>query len=190
MHWSKRPSPFVLSRASCRPRFLPGFRTQWLLVAVTSNTNHPSSTAQITRESSRNRSDSLEEEKEGITCAITKDRSKPALTQVTETRNGVMEWREGVGGVWRSGTKKKERWSEEGNEGGKLGGMEGSRWWGPGEHFIFLIDNNGFINGRSFHTPHTVHHWLEFCGRAKKPMRDKKKKKKKAAAKDQKLWKV
>lgn len=52
-------SPLVLSRASCRPRFLPGFRTQWLLVAVTSNTSQPSSAAQITRESSRNRSDSL-----------------------------------------------------------------------------------------------------------------------------------
>lgn len=59
-HWPERHSPFVLSRASCRPRFLPGFRTQWLLVAVTSNTNQPSSAAQITRESSRNRSDSLE----------------------------------------------------------------------------------------------------------------------------------
>lgn len=43
----------------------------------------------------------------------------------------------------------------------------GSRWWGPGEHFIFLIDNNGFINEQSFHTPHTVHHGLEFCGRAR-----------------------
>lgn len=52
----------MLSRASCRPRFLPGFRTQWLLVAVTSNTSHPSSAAQITRESSRNRSDSLDKE--------------------------------------------------------------------------------------------------------------------------------
>lgn len=60
IHWSEWHSPFVLSRASCRPRFLPGFRTQWLLVAVTSNTNQPSSAAQITRESSRNKSDSLE----------------------------------------------------------------------------------------------------------------------------------
>lgn len=59
--WSKWPSPFVLSRASCRPRFLPGLRTQWLLVAVTSNTSHPSSAAQMTRESSMNRSDSLDE---------------------------------------------------------------------------------------------------------------------------------
>lgn len=31
-------------------------------MAVTSNTSHPSSAAQITRESSRNRSDSLDEE--------------------------------------------------------------------------------------------------------------------------------
>lgn len=124
----------------------------------------------------------------GIICAITKDRSKPVLTQVTETRSGVMEWREGVRGVWRSGTKK-ERWSEEENEGGRLGGMEGSRWWGPGEHFIFLIDSNGFINGQSFHTPHTVHHWLEFCGRAKKSMGEIKKKKKQLQ-KTQKFWKV
>lgn len=48
------------------------------------------------------------------------------------------------------------------------GGEEGSRWWGPGEHFIFLIDNNSFINGRSFHMVHTVHHRLEFSGRTRK----------------------
>lgn len=65
-------SPFVLSRASCRPRFLPGFRTQWLLVAVISNTSQPSSAAQITRESSRKRSDSLEEENEGLYARLQK----------------------------------------------------------------------------------------------------------------------
>lgn len=37
-------------------------------------------------------------------------------------------------------------------------GEERSRWGGPGEHFIFLIDNNGFINEQSSHTPHTLHH--------------------------------
>lgn len=35
----------------------------------------------------------------GIIRTITKDRSKPVLTQVTETPSGVMEWSEGVGGV-------------------------------------------------------------------------------------------
>lgn len=82
-----------------------------------------------------------------------------------------MEWRDGVRGVWRSETKR-ERWSEKESEGGRWGGRVGSRWWGPGEHFIFLIDNNGFINERSFHTLHTVHHWLEFCGTARKPKRE------------------
>ncbi|TNN45306.1 hypothetical protein EYF80_044491 [Liparis tanakae] len=55
---------------SCRPRFLPGFRTQWLLVAVTSNTNQPSSAAQITRESSRTRSDSLEDTEEEFAVKV------------------------------------------------------------------------------------------------------------------------
>lgn len=57
--WHECLLPFAVSRASCRPRFLLGFSTQWLLVAVMSNTNHPSSAAQITLESSRKRSDSL-----------------------------------------------------------------------------------------------------------------------------------
>lgn len=35
----------------------------------------------------------------GIIRTITKDRSKPVLTQVTETPSRVMEWREGVRGV-------------------------------------------------------------------------------------------
>lgn len=54
-------SPSVLSRASCRPRLCPGFKTHWLLVTVKSNTSQPSSAAQMTLESNRNRSDSLEE---------------------------------------------------------------------------------------------------------------------------------
>lgn len=62
--------PSKLSRASWRPRFLPGFRTQWLLVAVMSKTSHPSSAAQITRESSRNRSESLMERKEMLVTSI------------------------------------------------------------------------------------------------------------------------
>ncbi len=79
-----------------------------------------------------------------------------------------MEWTEGLRGVWwseteRDGARKRVK------ESGRWGGRVGSRWWGPGEHFIFLIDNNGFINERSFHTLRTVHHWLEFCGRARKP---------------------
>lgn len=59
------PSPVMVSKASCSPRFLPGFRTQWLLVAVTSNTSQPSSAAQMTRESSRNRSDTLRRKNRG-----------------------------------------------------------------------------------------------------------------------------
>lgn len=51
--------PSALSRTSNKPRFWPGFKIQWLLVAVRSNTSQPSSAAQITRESSKNRSESL-----------------------------------------------------------------------------------------------------------------------------------
>lgn len=51
-----------------------------------------------------------------------------------------------------------------------------------GEHFVFLIDNNGFINGQSVHTLHTVRHWQEFCRRAKKSVTLKQKKKEKSLA--------
>lgn len=49
------------STESCSPRLCWGFTTQWLLVAVMSNTSHPSSAAQIVLESSRNKSESLEQ---------------------------------------------------------------------------------------------------------------------------------
>lgn len=82
----------------------------------------------------------------------------------------------------RDGARKRER----------EGGGKRSRWRGPGEHFIFLIDNNGFINDQSFHRVHTVHHWLEFCGRAKKPKierqgREEREKEKKTAGKVEKI---
>lgn len=56
-------SPSIPSTDSCRPRLCCGFTTQWLLVAVMSNTSHPSSAAQIVRESSRNKSESLKKQK-------------------------------------------------------------------------------------------------------------------------------
>lgn len=53
-------SPSRVSTESCRPRLCRGLTTQWLLVAVMSNTNQPSSEAQMVRLSSKKRSDSLE----------------------------------------------------------------------------------------------------------------------------------
>lgn len=53
--------PSKVSTESCRPRLCRGLTTQWLLVAVMSNTSQPSSEAQRVRLSSRNRSDSLQE---------------------------------------------------------------------------------------------------------------------------------
>lgn len=58
---SGRDSPSKVSTESCRPRLCRGLTTQWLLVAVMSNTSQPSSDAQRVRLSSRNRSDSLRE---------------------------------------------------------------------------------------------------------------------------------
>ena len=52
--------PSKVSTQSCRPRLCRGLTTQWLLVAVMSNTSQPSSEAQSVRLSSRNRSDSLQ----------------------------------------------------------------------------------------------------------------------------------
>lgn len=54
-------SPSKVSTESCRPRLCRGLTTQWLLVAVMSNTSQPSSEAQRVRLSSRNRSESLQE---------------------------------------------------------------------------------------------------------------------------------
>lgn len=62
-------SPSMLSTDSCRPRLCCGFTTQWLLVAVMSNTSHPSSAAQIVRESSRNKSESLKK-RSAISCYL------------------------------------------------------------------------------------------------------------------------
>lgn len=56
--------PSRVSTESCRPRLCRGLTTQWLLVAVMSNTSQPSSEAQRVRLSSRNRSDSLQERRE------------------------------------------------------------------------------------------------------------------------------
>lgn len=55
--------PSKVSTQSCRPRLCRGLTTQWLLVAVMSNTSQPSSEAQRVRLSSRNRSDSLQEKR-------------------------------------------------------------------------------------------------------------------------------
>lgn len=99
-----------------------------------------------------------------------------------------MEWSEGVRGVWRSETKREMEEQEREWWWVGWGGVEGSRWWGPGEHFIFLIDNNGLINEQSFHTPHTVHHGPEFCGRARKPEKEREREKEAMAAKKRFSW--
>jgi len=51
--------PSIVSTQSCRPRFCCGFITQWLLVAVMSNTSQPPSDAWTFLESSKNVSASL-----------------------------------------------------------------------------------------------------------------------------------
>lgn len=56
--------PSKVSTQSCRPRLCRGLTTQWLLVAVMSNTSQPSSEAQSVRLSSRNRSDSLQKRRD------------------------------------------------------------------------------------------------------------------------------
>ena len=132
IHSSEWHSPFVLSRASCRPRFLPGFRTQWLLVAVTSNTNQPSSAAQITRESSRNRSDSLKENTEisfrfNVDCLrFYKRRVK---NHVNLSDRNAEQSNEAGRESWRSVTieTKRERWSEKAREGGRWEALQMAR---------------------------------------------------------------
>lgn len=92
------------------------------------------------------------------------------LKQKGQVKNsGATENTEQGNGVKRGSQRSVTEWNKKRDEARKqMSEDEGSRWWGPGEHFIFLIDNNVFINRQSIHTLHTVRHWLEFCAWAKK----------------------
>lgn len=85
-----RDLPSKVSTESCRPRLCRGLTTQWLLVAVMSNTSQPSSDAQRVRLSSRNRSDSLQERRR-------RSLSHPVIQPDTdggEARVGYSRWEE------------------------------------------------------------------------------------------------
>lgn len=74
--------PSIVSTQSCRPKFCCGFITQWLLVAVMSNTSHPPSDAFTVLELSKNVSASLKVRENNKTNICVKETAATINTHI------------------------------------------------------------------------------------------------------------